>query len=153
MRTPDVKGLKMTLVNIILTAASSKLVCAHSFMHVFSRKKSFNSLTGAILPKVKVVLLWTDGRWKACICLPQSVEVFIPLITTHKTATTSHHNTHAYTYLIPVIHQWTSLWSSKLISQQFNLDGDSEWEVSCVCVLVCLSVCAFYLELRSSCSP
>lgn len=153
MRTPDVKGLKWLLLTSFWQLPLLSLFVHIALCMCSLGKSSFNSLTGAILPKVKVVLLWTDGRWKACICLPQSVEVFIPLITTHKTATTSHHNTHAYTYLIPVIHQWTSLWSSKLISQQFNLDGDSEWEVSCVCVLVCLSVCAFYLELRSSCSP
>ncbi len=125
-------------------------VFAHSFMCVLSGKKSsLNSLTGAILPKVKDVLLWTNRTWRACTPLSRRVEVFIPLITTHDTtATIPHHNTHACVRLIPVIHQWTPPWSRKLISHQFIWLATvrERWAVCvCVCVFLCAHQCVVFI--------
>lgn len=62
----------------------------------------------------------TEGEKLVFFC-PGASKVFIPLITTHThmTAPIPHHNTQACVRLIPVIHQWTSPWSGRLISHQF----------------------------------
>lgn len=142
MWTLDIKGLKMAPVNINLTAASEKPLFVHTAICVcYLGKGCFNSLTGAILPKVKDVLLWTNGMKRLYSSAPECRGLYPTNNNTHTTAPIPHHNTQACVRLIPVIRQWTSLRSSKLISHRFIwLTTVSERRAVCVCSCACISV-------------
>lgn len=112
-QTLDDNGLKMVPVYISLTAAFKNRCFVQRFFFYLG-KSSFDSRTGAILPKVKDVLLWANRKRKACIPLPRRVEIYSLLITTH-THTRQPSSLHACVQLIPVLWQWTSPWSCKII--------------------------------------
>lgn len=153
----DVSGLKMAPVWINLTTASYKALFVLTALCALSRKKSsFNSLEGAILSKVKDVLLRTNRVKSLYFSAPKCRGLYSTNnnIHTHTTAPIPHHNTRACVWLIPVIVQWTSLWSSKLISHHFIwlTTVRERWAVR-VCSFVCTIVCVLSVELCSCYSP